>query len=138
MYCFNQAWLLDPKNENVFWGFGAVYFSFRDVNKALKQYDEGLRINPKSSNILTDKATIFMDRYMNTHKELDMATPLKLFQQSLAIDARNQNTLFKLSVCHFLKQNCGNAWKYYDACKKLGGQPITEEYTAALKKQCRK
>ncbi|MDB5012786.1 MAG: hypothetical protein JWQ25_988, partial [Daejeonella sp.] len=26
MFRFNQAWLLDPKNENAFWGFGAIYF----------------------------------------------------------------------------------------------------------------
>src|ERR1700759_4490052 len=28
MYRFNQAWLLDPKNANVYWGYGAIYFGF--------------------------------------------------------------------------------------------------------------
>ena len=32
---FNQAWLLDPKNENAYWGFGAVYFTFQDAKEAL-------------------------------------------------------------------------------------------------------
>ena len=60
MYRFNQAWLLDPKNANVYWGFGSIYFTFNDMNEALRQYAKGLAINPNSSNILTDKATIYM------------------------------------------------------------------------------
>ncbi len=55
MYRFNQAWLLDPKNDNVYWGFGAVYFMFQDYEAAMKQYDEGLKLNPKNSNILTEE-----------------------------------------------------------------------------------
>jgi Flp pilus assembly protein TadD len=56
MYRFNQAWLLDPTNADVFWGFGAIYFSFGDFESTMLQYDEGLKLNANSSNILTDKA----------------------------------------------------------------------------------
>jgi tetratricopeptide (TPR) repeat protein len=38
---FNQAWLLNPKNENVYWGFGAVYGTFNDASAALVQYEKG-------------------------------------------------------------------------------------------------
>jgi len=31
---FNQAWLLDPENEDTFWGWGSVYFSFDDMKKS--------------------------------------------------------------------------------------------------------
>ena len=34
MYRFNQAWLVDPTNANVYWGFGAIYFTFNEVNTA--------------------------------------------------------------------------------------------------------
>jgi len=49
MYRFNQAWLLDPKNENDYWGFGAVYFNFNDYKEALMQFEKGLMLNPNSS-----------------------------------------------------------------------------------------
>lgn len=29
MYRFNQAWLLDSKDENVYWGYSVIYFSFQ-------------------------------------------------------------------------------------------------------------
>lgn len=134
---FNQAWLLDPKNENAYWAYAAVYFTFNDIEEASKQLDKGLLLNPKSSNILTDKATIYMTGYMNTHNIADLNKAIDIFIQSYKIDSLNQNTLFKLSVAYFYKQDCSNAWKYYNECMKLGGEPISKEYTQALKDQCK-
>jgi len=138
MYRFNQAYLLDPKNENIYWGFGAVYSSFNDIKAAIAQYDKGLAMNPKSSVILTDKATIyFVDSQKDGNQE-KLNTAIKLLTTSYGIDAANMNTTYKLSVCYFLRKDCANAWKFYNECMKQGGQPIVKEYTEALKKQCNK
>lgn len=56
MYRFNQAWLLNPKNPSVYWGFGSVYFAFEDFPKAIEQYDKGLKLDGKHAGILKDKA----------------------------------------------------------------------------------
>ncbi|MCC8425933.1 M48 family metallopeptidase [Mucilaginibacter sp. UR6-11] len=135
---FNQAWLLDHQNENVYWGFGAIYFSFNDYDEALKQLDKGLAINPNSSNILTDKATIYTGYFVIKHDKNDLNNAINLFTKSYKMDPVNQNTLFKLSVAYFYKQDCVNALKYYNECDKLGGQPIPPGYADALKKQCEK
>ena len=135
---FNQAWLLNHKNENVYWGFGAVYFTFGDNDEALKQLNKGLAINPNSSNILTDIATIYTGYYVSKQDVNSLNKAIDLFCQSYKIDSKNQNTLFKLSVAYFYKQDCTNATKYYDECMKLGGQAVQQGYTDALKKQCGK
>jgi Tfp pilus assembly protein PilF len=136
MYRFNQAWLLDPKNENAFWGFAIVYFNFQDYNEALKQLEKGLLLNPKSSNILTDKATIYIVYYQSSNNPSYFNKALELFKQSYAIDPLNQNTLFKLSVAYFNKNDCSNAKRFYNECMKLGGQQISPGYGDALKKLC--
>jgi Flp pilus assembly protein TadD len=138
MYRFNQAWLLDPQNANVYWGYGAIYLTFNDTNEALKQYDKGLAIDPKSANILTDKATAYMSIFTNrgSHDYLNKA--IELFNKAYAIDPSNQNTSFKLSAAYYYKKDCVNARKFYNACMKLGGQPVTQEYTEALNKMCAK
>lgn len=136
MYRFNQAWLLDPENENVFWGFAAVYFNFGDFENAMKQLDEGLVLNPESSNIITDQATIHLVHFQTKKDEKELSTALRLFTKSYIIDAKNQNTLFKLSVVYFLKGDCYNALKYYHECKALGGNPLTREYIQAIEKNC--
>lgn len=136
MYRFNQAWLLDPKNANVFWGYGAIYFTFNDTEQALKQYAKGLTLDPYSSNILTDKASIYMSIFANKGSSDYLNKAIDLFNKSYNIDPSNQNTSFKLSAAYYYKRDCVNAQKFYNFCMKLGGQPITQEYTDALKKMC--
>lgn len=138
MYRFNQAYLLDPKNENIYWGYGAIYFNFNDTEKALKEYDNGLVINPHSSNILTDKATIYMSLFQYKGNTEYLNKAIELFNKSYSINPSNQNTLFKLSAAYFYKKDCNNAWRFYKECMKLGGRPITQNYTDALKKMCGK
>jgi|SRR6185312_247712 len=133
---FNQAWLLDPKNENAYWGFGAVYFTFNDYDEALKQLEKGLSINPSSSSILTDIATINVSFYMTKHDIGYLNKTIVLFNQPYKLDPSNQNTLFKLSAAYYYKNDCTNAWKYYKECMKLGGRPIPTGFADALKKQC--
>jgi len=138
MYRFNQAWLLDPKNENDYWGFASIYFSFNDYDEALNQLEKGLAINPNSANILTDKATIYTAFYYTKHNNEYLDKAISIFNRSYKIDPSNQNTLFKLSVAYYYKKDCVSAFKFHDECKKLGGQPITPDYTDALKKMCGK
>jgi tetratricopeptide (TPR) repeat protein len=133
---FNQAWLLDPKNENAYWGFGAIYFTFNDTEEALRQLEKGLLINPNSSNILTDKATIYTSFYRNDHNADHLNKAIEIFNRSYKIDPSNQNTLFKLSAAYYYKNDCANARKFYNECMKLGGNPIPDGYAEAIKKLC--
>jgi tetratricopeptide (TPR) repeat protein len=133
---FNQAWLLDPKNENVYWGYGAVYGSFNDYDMAMKQYDKGLTINPASPVILTDKATLYFVQFQQAGDQVKLTAAIDLLKKSYAIDNRSVNTTYKLSICYFLSKDCANAWRFYNECKNLGGGPIAENYTNALKNRC--
>jgi tetratricopeptide (TPR) repeat protein len=136
MYRFNQAYLLDPKNENIYWGYGAIYGTFNDYQTAIVQYDKGLSINPKSATILTDKATLYFVKFQQDNDQVKLNTAIDLLKKSYEIDSNSVNTTYKLSICYFLNKDCTNAWKFYKECKKVGGQPIAENYTDALKKMC--
>jgi Tfp pilus assembly protein PilF len=136
MYRFNQAWILDSTNVDVYWGYGGLYITLGDTHSALEQYNEGLRIDPINSKILTDKATIFMTQAQTKGDDNKMSQAIELFNASYAIDPKNQNTLYKLSVACFIKNDCANAKKYYNECKALGGKPIRPAYAAALFKKC--
>lgn len=137
MYRFNQAWLLDPENENAFWGFASVYFSLKAFDLSLKQLNEGLKLNPKSSNILTDIGTIHMTYYQEDNDEKEFKKAMAFFTQSYDIDPKNTNTLFKRSAAYLMHQDCTNALKYYNECKALGSKLITEEYVASIEKACK-
>jgi tetratricopeptide (TPR) repeat protein len=142
MYRFNQAYLLDSTNTDIYWGYGGVYMTLGEYAKAEKQYLEGLSLNPTNTHLLTDYGTYFMAQYYDLQpidekgalRNLDSA--IIYMTNSYQLDPLDQNTSFKLSICYWNKGDCSNAWKFYDLCKALGGKPITEEYTKDLKKKC--
>lgn len=143
MYRFNQAYLLDSTNTDIYWGYGAAYMTLGDLANARKQYLEGLAIDSQSTHLLTDYGTYFVSQYYalrpanekNALLQLDSA--INYMSRSYRIDSKDQNTTFKLSVCYFRKKDYENAWRYYDECRLLGGQPITENYSKALTEQCK-
>lgn len=142
MYRFNQAYLLNPKNSGVYWGYGAVYSALGAYDEARNEYTEGLKLEPESAPILTDYATTYLgeyydevrSNYKSAQKSLKMAKEKLL--ASYAIDSQLINTTYKLSIVYLNSQDCANAKKYLKATRALGGQPITKEYLTDFNLQC--
>lgn len=143
MYRFNQAFLLDSENTDIYWGFGAIYMSLSNIEKAKEQYEEGLKLNPKNTHLLTDYGTYFLAKYYEAEnlKEKNakefLNTAIEQLTKSYNLDANDQNTLYKLSICYLINNDCKNAKKFYNLCKDEGGNPITDEYTNELMKICK-
>jgi tetratricopeptide (TPR) repeat protein len=130
MYRFNQAYLLDSTNSDIYWGYGAVYMILEDYSRAKEQYEEGLLQDSVNTRILTDCGTYFMTQGLPD-------SAIKYMSRSYRLDSTNQNTLFKLSAYYYYKEDCKNAVYYYERCKSLGGQPITKEFEDALHAKCK-
>lgn len=143
MYRFNQAYLLDSTNTDIYWGYGGVYMTLGNFEKAQQQYQEGLSIDPKNTHLLTDYGTYFLSQYyglQNIDEKMalpNLDTAITYLTKSFQLDKTDPNTSFKLSICYYQKKDCKNAWKFYDVCKSVGGQPITEDFTKALTEQCK-
>ena len=141
IYRFNQAFLLDSTNSNIYWGFGGFFMSIGGYEEAKKQYLEGLRIDSTNTNILTDYGTYYMaqaqfaDGPQMAERNLKLA--IEQLEKSYHLDSTNQNTLFKLSVCYFQLGQCKSALHYFDECMRLGGESIPMEYKEAIEKTCK-
>lgn len=142
MYRFNQAYLLDPSNSDIYWGFGAVYMILGQEKKGLEQYEEGLKIDPENPRILTDYGTYYLGQYyvlnpiMPDKAKENLEIALDYLSKSYEIDQSDQNTTFKLSVLYLIKEDCYHASKYYEECLALGGQPISKAFTSELLAKC--
>ncbi len=152
MYRFNQAYLLDSTNTDIFWGYGAVYMAFGRFDLAKVQYNDGLSIDSANTHLLTDQATYYMGQYYLTiqmpkddiikdpkaQASQFMDSAIKYLNKSYNLNPKDVNTVYKLSICFWNIDNCNNAWKYYDEAVELGGKPITEDYTKDLRNRCKR
>ncbi|MBO9703318.1 MAG: hypothetical protein J7604_24095 [Sporocytophaga sp.] len=142
MYRFNQAYLMDSTNIDIYWGYGGVYMVLGDIERAKEEYQIGLNKDDRNSEILTDLSTCYMIEFYNLSQtepekaNMKLDTAIVILTKAYKVDKKNQNTLFKISACYLNRKVCSNALKYYNVCLKLGGDPITEEYKVAIKKSC--
>ena len=136
MFRFNQAWLLDSLNPNVYWGYGTIYSFFLKTEEQISQYEEGLKLDPSNTNILTDYATIYLGNFYDSSNKYNLYLAIEYLRKSYLADPENYNTLFKLSICYYNLDDCYFAWQYWDKSVEFGGMPIMENFTRDLRKKC--
>ena len=142
MYRFNQAYLLDSTNTDIYWGYGGVYMTLGKYDEARVQYEEGLEIDPENTHLLTDLGTYYTVQYQKIGHKSELLAAEYLhkarayFLSSYELDPRDQNTLYKLSVNYFASENCKEAWKYHLEGKALGGKQISPGFDTAMEHKC--
>jgi tetratricopeptide (TPR) repeat protein len=142
MYRFNQAYLMDNKNSNIYWGFGAVYMSFGKFDLSREQYEEGLKLDDKNDNILIDYGTTYLGEFYNNYqtdstkanKYLDNA--IEKLLKAYSFNPKNTNSSYKLSICYLYKNDCSKANKYLEISEKLGNPNITTDFKNELEEKC--
>ena len=138
MYRYNQAFLLDKNNSNIYWGYGAIYMAFGEFDLSRAQYEEGLKINPKNDNILIDYGTSYLGEFYNLYEgdkiksqnKLDSA--IKKLNEAYNINSLNSNASYKLSICYLYKNNCEKANHFLEISENLDNKNITESYKNEL------
>jgi len=139
---FNQAYLLEPKNADIYYGYGTIYFNLGAMESAREQFDKGLLINPNHSKMLTDYGTTYLGDYynlVNTNPEKateNLNNSVKYLEKAYSIDEKNSDTIYKLSIINMYLGDCKKANKYLDKADKMKNPNITEEVKAELKQKC--
>lgn len=141
---FNQAFLVNPKNADLYYGFGTVYFNLGAMDEARKQYDTGLEIEPKHFEILTDYGTTYLGEYYNnpnskneqSEEKLNLA--LSKLKESYQVNPNYASTTYKLSIVHLLKNDCLNSEKFLDITEEIDSGYITQGYLNEFNLKCKK
>lgn len=144
MYRFNQAYLLNNNNSNIYWGYGAVYMAFGRFDLSQEQYEEGLRLDNANDNILIDYGTTYLAEFydyfqtdnIKANEMLDKAIEKLLL--AYEINPENANSSYKLSICYLYKENCIKANDYLSTSENLGNPNITDAFKLELEEKCSK
>jgi len=59
---FNQVWLLDNNNAEVYWGFGLLLKEKGQLNEALKMYNKAIELDPNMAEVYNNRGNIYKDR----------------------------------------------------------------------------
>ncbi len=132
---FNQAWLLNPNNADVFVGFGSVSLAHQDVDEAIDMFKKAIALHPKHAVALCSvgyayqlKAHILQGPGAQQYLEQsDQA-----FQQGSQADPQEESCYSKWAVALFLQDRYQEAWEKIALARTLGGKTINSDFLRDL------
>lgn len=115
---FNQAWLLNPDNPEVYWGFSAVLNDRREFCEALRMVELASTKGPIQPGFLPDAGVIYSACAMES-KSLDaearrryLARSDELFVQALASpEVKRDYALAQWAVAKYFGGDYAGAWE---------------------------
>jgi len=141
MQRFNQAWLLNPKNYTVFWGFGAVLTDRGKLNDALDQLEKARELveDPTQRVALLCDLGAVHSAYaasLPKEKELERAQHFVLansrFTESLENDPKFAPSWREWAISLFDQERYSEAWIRVQKARELKAEPFPQDFLKKL------
>ena len=141
MQRFNQAWLLNPKNYSVFWGFGAVLSERGKLADAIEQLETARELTDDSTQrtaLLCDLGTVHSEyaARMPAEKQLERAHHFVVannrFTESLELNPKYAPSWREWAISLYAQERYSEAWIRVRQARALDADPFPPEFLKKL------
>lgn len=138
---FNQAWLLNPKNYSVFWGFGAVLSAKGKLSEALEYLETARELvnDPKQRVALLCDLGAVHSAYaarLPADRQLERAQQFVLannrFTESLENDPTFAQSWREWAMSLYDQERYSEAWIRVKKARELNAEPFPPEFLKKL------
>jgi Tfp pilus assembly protein PilF len=138
---FNQAWLLNPKNYSVFWGYGAVLSAKGKLSEALEYLETARQLvdDPKQRVALLCDLGAVHSAYaarMPADRQLERAQQFVLannrFSESLENDPKFAQSWREWAFSLYDQERYSEAWLRVKKARELNAEPFPPEFVQKL------
>ncbi len=97
---FNQAWLLDKKNADVYWGFGNLLGKKGEYEKSIKFFDLSKQLNPNNAKFYVSSSTSYGQIFFKTKDQKFLDKAIEDLKKSISLDNSNAQTYANLTAAY--------------------------------------
>jgi tetratricopeptide (TPR) repeat protein len=132
MMRFNQAWLLDSLNSEIYWGYGNILGKQQKFNESMVYFEKSLKINPNNSKVWQCASTSLGQLFFQTKDQKLLNKTIDYLKKSISLDPKNANALGQLtaSYCYFIQKD--SALKYLKETDMIDPSMINPEVRKIL------
>ena len=126
---FNQAWLLNPRNPEVYWGFGSVLHDQGKNCEARKMMEKALSYDYYITGLYPDAARIYTlcsvsDKALSAEtKKQYYQKSQKLYEEAVLLDSNTAYVYASWATAFYWKGQYAQAWEKVEKQREFGGEP---------------
>jgi len=135
MMRFNQAWLLDSLNADIYWGYGNILgLSNRNFKESLVYLEKSLKMNPNNTRVWESASTSYGQLFYETKDINLLNTSIDYLKTSIKLEPNNARAYGQLTASYSYYMQKDSARKYLEITDKLDPSAVNPEVRKILRK----
>ena len=132
MMRFNQAWLLDSLNADVYWGFANILGVQRKFKESLSFFERSTKLNPNNANVWNDMSMSYGNLFFETKDQKYLDASISALKKAVHLDSRNPQFYAQLTTayCYYMQKD--SARRYFKITEQLDPKAINPEVRKLL------
>jgi tetratricopeptide (TPR) repeat protein len=127
MFRFNQAWMLDSLNSDVYWGFANLTGMQKKYKESLPLFNRTLKLNPSNSKIWSDASISYGQLFFQTQNKNYLDTAIQFLKTSVKLDQQNPSTYAQLTAAYAYFMQKDSAKKYLKIADQLDKNAVNPQ-----------
>jgi tetratricopeptide (TPR) repeat protein len=124
MMRFNQAWLLDSSNYQIYWGYGDLMGIQNKFKESLPYFMRSIQLNPNNIRLLQDASVGYGNTYLATKNEVYLDTCITLLKKAVKIEPANAGLYAQIAAAYFYSSKQDSTRKYANMTYRLDPKAV--------------
>jgi tetratricopeptide (TPR) repeat protein len=132
MFRFNQAWMLDSTNADIYWGFGNLLGTKKQFKESILFFNKSIKLNPNNATVWECVGKSYGQLFFLSKKVDQLDTCIDYLKHSLQLDPTNARVYGQLTASYSYFMQKDSALKYLAITDKLDSSAVNPEVRAIL------
>jgi tetratricopeptide (TPR) repeat protein len=132
MMRFNQAWLLDSLNADIYWGFGDLLGMQGKFKESLPFFERSLKINAGNAKVWQDASTSYGNTFFQTKDVKFLNSCVFCLKKAVNLDPKNPHLYGQLTSAYSYFMQKDSALKYLKITEQLDPNAVNPEVKRLL------
>lgn len=130
---FNQAWLLDSTNADIYWGFGNILGKRKKYEESLIYFETSTKLNPNNAKVWLSSAYSYGRLFYQSSDSTFLNKAIFCLKKSVSLEPENARAYAALTgyYAHFYQKD--SARKYLDIAEKIDSTVVNPQLKELLK-----
>lgn len=124
---FNESWLLDSNNANVYWGFADILGAEKELDRSITFFNRALTIDTSNEALWKDASVSYLNDFFNKKDKKYFQTGIHCLKKAIEISPDDTMAYRELTIAYSYTISKDSAKKYLAITDKMNATLIPEE-----------